>query len=232
LGAALPEPAKKKGGHHTEKLARPPRAPARRRSRTSLLAASFGAAVVVGVLGMMLLLKTEPTPLPENLGPPPVETPKLPHPPPLKPEPPPLPVVTQTDGEEMVKVALPTEPVKPPPEPKPSPVKPKPPKAMAVAKPLPVEKPPATPSATKEEAIPPGEGKLRINVSAPSAKILVGNEDWGEPPVNRKVNSGVYRVTVKLPDGSSSTSRASVWPDQTTTMMFDASSQKWSSTSR
>jgi hypothetical protein len=181
---------------------------------------------------MVLLLKTEPTPLPENLGPPPVETPKLPHPPPLKPEPPPLPVVTQTDGEEMVKVALPTEPVKPPPEPKPSPVKPKPPKAVAVAKPLPVEKPPATPSATKEEAIPPGEGKLRINVSAPSAKILVGNEDWGEPPVNRKVNSGVYRVTVKLPDGSSSTSRASVWPDQTTTMMFDASSQKWSSTSR
>ncbi|MEW5743711.1 MAG: serine/threonine-protein kinase [Myxococcota bacterium] len=238
LGAALPELPKKKPGHQTEKISRPPRPPSSNpRSRTPLMVAAFGAAVVIGVLGTLLLVDSEPTPLPDNLGPEPVlEKPpavaEVKLPPPVKPPPTPTPEVTVRDGEELVKVDVPKEPPKPPPTPVKEPVKVKAPKTVAVVKPPPVEKPPPSPPAPKEEAIPPGEGKLRINVSAPSAKILVGNEDWGEPPVNRRVNSGVYRVTVKLPDGSSSTSRASVWPDQTTTVMFDASSQKWSSSSR
>lgn len=232
LGAALPEPVKRRS-HHTERISRTPGAPAKRRSRTPLMVAAFGAAVVIGVLGVLLVVDGEPTPLPENLVPAPVEKPtplatvKLPPQP--KAPPPPEPQVTVTDGEEMVKVERPKGP---PATVLREPVRPRPPKPVAVAKAPPAEKTPPPPPAAKEEAIPPGEGKLRINVSGPSAKILVGNEDWGEPPVNRKVNSGVYRVTVKLPDGSTSSSRASVWPDQTTTVMFDASSQKWSSSSR
>lgn len=235
LGAALPEPPKK-ATHHTEKIARAPRpAPKPRKSKTPLMVAAFAAAVIIGVLGTVLLLDPGPTPLPDNLGPepdpPPVAVAKPPPPTKLPPEQPPEVVVT--GGEEMVKLDRPNDPPPPPLKDPPKPKVSKPPvKPVAVAKPPPgkvVERPPPPP---KEDAIPPGEGKLRINVSAPSAKILVGNEDWGEPPVNRKVNSGVYRVTVKLPDGSSSSSKASVWPDQTTTVMFDSASQKWTSSSR
>lgn len=233
LGAALPEPVRR-SGHHTEKLGQRPRAPRKQKSRLPLMLAAFGAAVVIGVLGVLLVMDGEPTPLPENLVPEPPPPPVVVKPPPEKPAPPKPPEVTISGGEEMVKLDRPPDP---PPTPTPAPVakpspKPKPPKPVAVARPPPEKVEKAPPPPPKDDAIPPGEGKLRINVSAPSAKILVGNEDWGEPPVNRRIHSGVYRVTVKLPDGTSSSSKASVWPDQTTTVMFDAASSKWSSSSR
>ena len=225
LGHALPEPVKAPH-HRTEKISRTA-GPKKKSSRAPVLGAAFVAAVVIGVLGMLLLVDSGPTPLPDDLVPKPAVVLPLPPvvtPPPPKPPPPP-PVVTVSDGEEMVKVDRPKDPPPPPVKdpPKPRPVKPV---VVAAVKPPPEKAPPPPP---KDEAIPPGEGKLRINVSASSAKILVGAEDWGEPPVNRTVSSGTYRVTVKLPDGSTSSSKAQVWPDQTTTMMFDASSQKWKS---
>jgi serine/threonine protein kinase len=225
LGHALPEPVKAPH-HRTEKISRTA-SPKKKASRAPVLAAAFVAAVVIGVLGMLLLVDSGPTPLPDDLVPKPLVATPLPPvvtPPAPKPPPPPPPVVTVSGGEEMVKVDRPKDPPPPPVKdpPKPKPVKPV---VVAAVKPPPEKAPPPP----KDEAIPPGEGKLRINVSATSAKILVGNEDWGEPPVNRTVSSGVYRVTVKLPDGSTSSSKAQVWPDQTTTMMFDASSQKWKS---
>lgn len=230
LGAALPEPAKK--SHHTERIARTPRPPKKKKSRTPLMVASFAAAVIIGVLGTLLLMDPGPTPLPPDLRPEPVPPPVAKGQPVVKPPPPvvePPPEIVVTDGEELVKLERPNDPPPPPVKDKPK-VRPAGTK-VAVAKPPPekVEKPAPPP---KEDAIPPGEGKLRINVASSSAKILVGAEDWGEPPVNRKVSSGWYRVTVKLPDGSSSSSKASVWPDQTTTMVFDAASQRWSSSSR
>lgn len=235
LGAALPEPPKK-ATHHTEKIARAPRpAPKPRKSKTPLMVAAFAAAVIIGVLGTVLLLDPGPTPLPPNLGPEPDPVPVVVAKPstPEKPPPPKPPEVVITGGEEMVKLDRPNDPPPPPVKDPPKPKVTKPPvKTVAVAKPPPekvVERPPPPP---KEDAIPPGEGKLRISVSGPTATILVGSENWGEPPVNRKVNSGVYRVTVKLPDGSSSSSKASVWPDQTTSLMFDSTSQKWTSSSR
>jgi serine/threonine-protein kinase len=228
LGAALPEPAKK--AHHTEKIS--PAVQSKKTSRAPLMVAAFAAAVIIGVLGTLLLMDPGPTPLPPDLHPEPMPPPvargqPLVKPPPETEKPPDLVV---TDGEELVKLERPVEP--PPPKDRPK-VRPSGTKvAMAKAPPEKSEKLERAPPPEKEDAIPPGEGKLRINVSAPSAKIFVGAEDWGEPPVNRKVSSGHYRVTVKLPDGSSSSSRASVWPDQTTTMVFDVATQKWSSSSR
>lgn len=232
LGAALPEPVKRPS-HHTEKIARTPRPPKKKKkSRTPLMVAAFAAAVIIGVLGTLLLMDPGPTPLPADLHPAPVPPPVAKGQPVVKPPPEPVkvPEIVVTDGEELVKIDRPNDPPPPPVKDKPKP------KKVAVAKPPPekvekVEKADRPPPA-KEDSIPPGEGKLRISVSSSSAKILVGSEDWGEPPVNRKVSSGWYRVTVKLPDGSSSSSKTSVWPDQTTTVMFDASNQKWSSSSR
>ncbi len=202
-----------------------PHVPApRKRPSAALLAAVTVGAVVLGVTATALLLEPEPEVLPELV--------QLDEPPPApaaEPTAPDVEVTPASDPEVLAPAAAPAPEAEVPPATPPA----TPPPATAK---VPAPRPPPPPRADKpppvEAAIPTGEGKLRINATAPSARIVVGAEDWGEPPVNRKVSSGWYRVTVQLPDGSSASSRAGVWPDQTTTLVFDAATQRWTSSAR
>ncbi len=100
------------------------------------------------------------------------------------------------------------------------------PKVEAKAEPEKKAEPP------KEPVIPPGEGQLRIKViNAGRATLTVDDESWGEPPVNRKVSSGAFHLTVRA-DGRSWSSKVTVLPDQTTAVTLDAETGKWTSRSQ
>jgi serine/threonine-protein kinase len=122
-----------------------------------------------------------------------------------------------------------TRPSRPPvvvnlPEPTsaPKPVRPRPaPVTAAVVQ----EKPPAV-----EAPIAAGEGRIRIGIKPQSAvtRVLVGKEDWGAAPLDRKVPSGHYTLVVRLADGKrSAPMRADVQPDQTTKLVYDVDAEKW-----
>jgi serine/threonine-protein kinase len=211
-----PGPVRPPRPMRTERLDPVPPPPPRSPLKNPLVVLAFVGSVALGV-GLVVWLTDPTAPLPVAVTP---VVPPAPTPTPVEP-PKPLPRVVVPD----VEVRVEPEPVKrveaPPVAPVPAP---RPPRPVRPPAPSPEKKEPAA----VEAAIPAGEGKLRINVSGARASILVGGDDWGEPPVNRKVASGALKVTVKLADGSSSSTRAVVLPDQTTIVTFDASTQKWS----
>ncbi len=221
--------APSKGKHQTERL--PPVAREEGgSSKRGLLIGAFVLAVVLGVGGTVLLL---------GGGEPAVVKPVVPRVEPVA-----KPVVARVEPRGAPVVELPTvdpgeEIVVDEPTPTPTP-KPKPqprPKVVAVLKPVPEktpDKPRDPPPAVKDEPIPEGTGKLVISVGGNTGRhlITVQGEEWGTPPINRKVPSGVYRVLVKLEDGTSSVTKTSVMPDKTTVLMLDPSSLKWSSRSQ
>ncbi|PZR15357.1 MAG: hypothetical protein DI536_07840 [Archangium gephyra] len=172
-------------------------------------------------------------------------------------KPPPPVVVAKTSQPEKPPVAVARVEVKPPapeaedtrvidagetvvtiddaPAPKPvvtpTPKTPKPRPVVAVVRPPPEPRPIASPPpAAKDEPIPEGEGRLSISImGSPSATLTVQGETWDTPPVQRRVNSGKYRVTIKLPSGGQATTTATVMPDKKTELMLDPASLTWSS---
>lgn len=221
---ALPPQASAPAKFRTERL--PPVPPGQAAgSKKWPFVAAFVAAVVLGVGGTFLLVGKPTPPAPR-----PVEPPLgvARRDPPVEPPPDEAPV--ELDAGELtleveaadaaVEVATPTPKPTPRPTPKPKPV------APPTPRPVVVEKPPEP----REEVIPAGRGKLRINVSG-AATIAVDGEDWGEPPVNREIPSGSHRVVVKLSDGSSST-KVAVFPDKTTIVTYDPASKQWATQSR
>ncbi len=217
-----------KPAHRTERLPPVPPEESGGGSRKVMLAGAFVLAVVLGVGGAALLLgnPTPPQPLPPTQ---PLVLPKPTPPPPVVVKEPVV-VVPEVDVEPEVEDAGPAvvvetpKPVTPkPPRPKPVQVAVKPPPEKPVrVEPTPVQ---------KDEPIPEGTGKLLISVgnNTGRAVITVAGEDWGAPPVKKKLSSGVYRVQVKLEDGTSSNTKTSVMPDKTTELVLDPSSLKWSS---
>lgn len=223
--------------HQTERLSPVEREKQQRRARRTLFAVAFASAVTIGVFGVLAVASGWPEPERTEYVEPPkvaVEIPQAAVEPVKVPPPPVEPDVTVDDEPVKIEpVAVEPAKVEPPAKPVKGPKTPKEPKPKLVAKAPPVEKPAEKIEPPKEEAIPAGEGKLRVNVSnTASAKVYVGSEDWGDPPVDKRVSSGTYRVTVKLPDGSSSSGKAQVFPDQITTVIFDATTQKWNVTKR
>ena len=97
-----------------------------------------------------------------------------------------------------------------------------------------VEKVDAPPPVPKDEPIPEGTGKLVISVGDNTARhiITVQGEEWGTPPMNRKVASGLYKVSVKLENGTSTSFKAAVMPDKTTVLTLDPANLHWSSRSQ
>ncbi len=194
--------------------------PKPRRRNPIVLASAFVTAVVLGVIVTLALWPSAGERLPDAEAPPepaPVAVVK-PAPPEVKP-PDPEPAPLPTDEPDV----LPDEPVavephaaKPAPKRHPKAAAPKSEKA---------EKAEAAP-----EAIPAGQGQLRINVMPANiaSRVTVGRNDWGPAPVNQRIASGRYVVTVVLPGGKKSPEWVgNVMPDATTTIVFDIDSGKW-----
>lgn len=218
--------------HSTERL--PPMKEAPPPRHRGILIGAFALAVALGVGATLALLGPSSEPLVVQKPPPRVE-PKLvaarvdpPRDPPLmfaeKLQP------TIDAGEEAIEVeeVVPTV--------KPKPIKPKgvgsvKPPPEKTDKPQRVEAPPPIP---KDEPIPEGTGKLVISVGDNTARhlITVQGEDWGTPPMNRKVSSGLYKVQVKLENGTITTFKAAVMPDKTTVLTLDPANLRWSSRSQ
>jgi len=218
-----------KPGHQTERLDPVARAPNEGGSRRMLLIAAFIVAVVLGVGGTVVALGgSSETPKPKP--PPPVVIAKPLPPPVVKVEPPPVKVEpVEIDAGDVVVVVedRPKTPTK-----QPKVVKP----VIVATRPPPVDKPPAEkkndpPPVAKDEPIPEGQGKLVVSVGNNTGRhvIIVQGEEWGAPPMKRKVSSGLYVVQVKLEDGTSSKTKCTVMPDKTTELVLDPSSGKWSS---
>ena len=221
-----PGPVRPPRPMRTERL--DPVPPRRTSAKTVLVALSFLASIALGV-GLVVLLTDAgvPSPLPPGEPPTPVATAVEPPRPAVRIAVPDVDVRQEPAAEPVAPTPAPVPaPPTVPPVPAPRPTTPRPPRPP---KDVPEKKdaPSSTP-APVEAAIPVGEGKLRINVSGARATIAVGSEDWGEPPVNHRVPAGSLKITVKLADGSSSSTRAVVLPDQTTIVTFDSATQKWS----
>lgn len=215
--AAQPAPAPE---HHTERVQKPPRG-----VPTRLLAAAFVSAVIIGVMGVVLVsgppkkpAVVEPRPEVVKPAEPPVKPPEVAV---LQPPE----VVVEDAGAPEVAAVEPEHVAKP----RPRPPRPKPPRPDAVAARVPErerEKPPEEPA-----AIPAGQGKLRIGATDTDAiaGIFVGAEDWGTPPVDRRVSSGLYVVVVKLSNGQRSSAwKGPVYPDKTTVLVYDVANARWS----
>lgn len=216
--------------HSTERLT--PMEPSETgHQRKVMLVAAFIVAVVLGTGATMALLGPAKEPL--VVPPPPprlVEKvqPRVdpPRAPPLLTAEPPR-VIDAGPPEVAVEIEVPTP--TPTPRPKGSPR----PKLVGAVK-TPVEKNDPPPQVVKDEAIPEGTGKLVISVGDNTARhiITVQGEEWGTPPMNRKVASGMYRVSVKLENGTVSNFKAAVLPDKTTVLTLDPGSMRWSSRSQ
>ena len=68
-----------------------------------------------------------------------------------------------------------------------------------------------------------GIGKLRVG-AVPEGVVSVGGKTWGQAPVNRKVASGQYRVSVVGARGKKGVCLATVTPDKTTIVIYDFAS--------
>lgn len=219
--------------HSTERL--PPMEPSEGGGggkRKAMLIGAFIFAVVLGVGATVALLGPSSEPL-VVVPPPPRVVDKVqprvepPREPPLLTAEPPKPAVIDA-GEAHVEVEVEVAPTPTP--------KPKHPKPKVAARPPPekTDTPPPPPPVVKDEPIPEGTGKLVISVGDNTARhiITVQGEEWGTPPMNRKVASGMYKVSVKLENGSVSNFKAAVMPDKTTVLTLDPGSMRWSSRSQ
>lgn len=219
--------------HSTERLPPPPPKDEGAGKRRAIMVSAFVLAVVLGVGGTVALLGPGPEPL-VVAPPPPRELPKVVPPRVEPPRDPPLMFaepVKPPPADPVVEVEQ-VEPPKVPVAKVPTPKLPKHPKVVAtVVKPPPPDKDPPPPPVVKDEPIPEGTGKLVISVGDNTARsvIFVQGEDWGAPPMNRKVASGMYKVLVKLENGSQATFKAAVMPDKTTVLTLDPGSLRWSS---
>jgi hypothetical protein len=186
---------------------------ARRMGRLRL-AGVFGAAVLVGSVGTLLLTRSAEAPPPVKVVKP---APPVTVAPPLNPPPPVEEVVVE---DPVVTVTTPAQ-VKPRP-PKPKPV------VVAAVPPPP---PPPRVEEPRPRVIAPGIGKLRVSTVPGSAavQVLVNGKAVGPPPQNiNDVKSGPYTVELRLADGKKSPPwRGDVLPDATTVLMFDPDSGKW-----
>ena len=233
---ALPQPEAKPSprAHRTERLD-PVKKEDAPPSRKWLYVAAFGLAVVLGIGGVVALGSSGPPPKVEPLKPlkpkpdaPVLVTTRVDPPPQKDPvvAPPPEPVIDA--GDTVVEVT-------PPEVKKPKNPTPKTPKNPLVASNKPPDKPAEKPEKPiekpKDEPIPEGTGKLLVSVgdNQGALSVAVAGEDWGQPPIQKKVSSGVYKVSVKLADGSSASFKATVMPDKTTVLTLDPGSLKWSS---
>jgi len=198
----------------TDKVMERPRP---RRRNPLVLASVFVTAVVLGVMVTLALWPSDRLP---DAEPPPELAVKRPEPKPPEPEPQ-QPAVVPDEPEvvpdEPVAVEQPATPAKPAVT-----VKKHPKTAAKVDK--------ADPAPPAPEAIPPGQGQLRINVMPANvaSRVTVGRNDWGPAPVNQRIASGRYVVTVVLPGGKKSPEWVgTVMPDATTTIVYDIDSGKW-----
>jgi eukaryotic-like serine/threonine-protein kinase len=233
--------------HSTERL--PPLPPREEGSgsKRGVMIAAFVLAVVLGVGATVALLGPSSEPLVVVPPPPRVDKPVVarvdpPRDPPLLTAVEPERVNPVIDaGEEHIEVDV--DVVAPTVKPKVvATVKPKvkPPieRIERIEKPERVEKPvvkvETPPPPAKDEPIPEGTGKLVISVGDNTGRhvITVQGEEWGTPPMNRKVSSGIYKVSVKLENGSSTNFKATVMPDKTTVLTLEPANLKWSSRSQ
>jgi serine/threonine-protein kinase len=216
-------------------------------TKRGLFIAAFAAAVLLGIGAVVVIggnstsgepqpkpIAVQPRVTPPNDGKKPVLVATARVDPPVVKDPPPSAVIDA--GEETVVVDSP--PTVNPNQPKVKP--PKQGKQPLVAKndvpkdkppqvDKPADKPPDKPKA--DEAIPEGTGKLLVSVgdNQGTVSVAVAGEDWGQPPIQKKVSSGYYKVSVKLSDGSNASYKATVMPDKTTVLTLDPASLKWSS---
>ncbi len=191
-----------------------------------VMPAAFVVAVVVGTVGALLVMggvKSSPKPAPaEAIG---VAVRPKPKPPPVAP---PEPEELQNlEHAAAVPAGVKPTPVVPPARP-PTERHPPKPKAPVVAGPR--EHVKAPPPEDEPVQVPAGEGRLRIGTIPASvvSRILVGRDDWGPGPVDRKVTSGHYVVSVKMENGK----RSAVWkgpvmPDRTTMLVYDIDNERW-----
>jgi serine/threonine-protein kinase len=189
------------------------------------LAIAFVTAVVVGVAVTLVLLSGRGRlPDPEPWSTPSTATTRVEPkteandelPAELKPEPAAEPQHATAEPEPaaepaQAKASGPARPRHPPPKPVPVAVRPEP-------EPVP------------RESIPPGQGQLRISTSPANvaSRVTVDRTDWGPAPVNQRIASGRYVVTVQLPGGKRSPDWVgTVMPDATTVLIYDIESGKW-----
>ncbi len=185
-----------------------------------LLAVAIGTVGALFVLGGFRATPTAVRPM-ASVG----LTPPPPRPRPVEIEPKARPVVAAIEPEEPAKVdAFVPEPV----------VKPTlerhRPKATPAA--VAAKEHPRPVSAPEEEAVavPSGEGRLRIGTLPASvvSRIIVGRDDWGPGPVDRKVSSGNYVVSVRMENGKKTvTWKGPVMPDRTTMLVYDIDNERW-----
>ena len=206
----------------TEAVVRPPR---RRKadSRFWLLALTFVSAVVIGIFSMLLVAEEPPQPRPA-LAPTPV---RVATKPPVEavsvvPSASP-PSIAEAPTPTPTPIVLPEAPasVRPPSKRRPD-SKPAPP-TVAIA--------PAAPAPTLEVQVRPGQGRLNVSATDPAAvaAVLVGAEDWGTPPVLRRVPSGTYTVTLRLSDGRKTEPwRGVVQADEQVRLKYDVRAARWS----
>ncbi len=213
--------------HSTERLAPIPREDGPGK-RGGIFVAAFVLAVALGVGATVALLGPGPEPLVVKPPPPRLELQRV-QPKVDPPRDPPLMFAEKLQptidaGEEHIEVVAPRPKLVP---------RPRAPVTVAVVKP-PVEKTEPPPALAKDEPIPEGTGKLVISVGDNTARhiIIVQGEEWGTPPMNRKVSSGMYKVQVKLENGTTTTFKAAVMPDKTTVLTLDPASLHWSSRSQ
>lgn len=223
--SALPGVTASLPPHATDPMAPVPKKKASSGKSHGLLVATFTLAVVLGVGATVALLG-------------PSSEPRVLEPPPPRVEPEQVPSRVDPPREPPLMFAEQVIPIDAGEErPEPAVVKTKvhKPKSTLQAKPPRGEKVEATaPRVAKEEPIPEGRGKLVISVGDNTGRhiIIVQGEEWGTPPINRKLSSGMYKVQVKLEDGTSTTFKAAVLPDKTTVLTLDPENQKWSSRSQ
>ncbi|MBL8954780.1 MAG: protein kinase [Myxococcaceae bacterium] len=211
----------------TDKVLERPRM--RKRKNPLVLLAAFATAVALGGIVTLTLWGSGDDPVPEPqpvpmVAKPTEQKPAEQKPPeqrpaaPAEPDPQPLPAdepVADVQPDEPVAVEK-SPAVKPPKRHVRAPA----PKAERVEK-------PAEPA---PEVIPAGQGQLRISTTPANvaSRVTVGKNDWGPAPVNQRIASGRYVVTVVLPGGKKSPEWVgNVMPDGITTIIFDIDSGKW-----
>lgn len=193
---------------------------------------AFFVAVGVGTIGALALLGGFRSSTPDPKPAPPVVVSVRPKPkPPVvvapEPKPPERDIEIEMENlQPLVRVTPVERPTPVPPKPIGEKHKPKVPLVAAVQK----EHPKPAPVDDDPVQVPAGEGRLRIGTLPASvvSRIVVGREDWGPGPVDRKVSSGNYVVSVKMENGKKSAVwKGPVMPDRTTMLVYDIDNERW-----